>query len=208
MKFVKFKQNQPHEPASWRYKFVGGAFTAAVTCPNGHQGDLADHFIGKRGEVMQVVVCSEPECDFDAHVKLEDWQPLRVVKGEDGTDRVALYPAHNRLIDMELTTAYGGLVLLRKIENILMECATAAPGEPDKWVPLALSRFRFIAMPFADWRLALPPGMRLPPPDEDGLVNFVAFIDANPRHFPSFHNPEWRQAFDQSKLALPRMLPA
>lgn len=206
---TRFKHGPPEEPASWRYSFLnGGGQTAEVTCPNGHKGDLADAYINSRGSVLNIIICSDLTCDFESKVELVGYRELRVVKNKDGSN-FALYPAHNNLADTQiLNTPFSGLVTAQMVTRILMETVEANAGQPEIWVPLALERYRFIAFKHRELREgAMPPGWRLPPPDEHGLVNMAAVVLANPSSFPSFANKQHRKAFDESKLALPKMIP-
>lgn len=50
-----------------------GCTPIAIVCPNGHETVLLRHRVQQGGVVQPCVVCSDPGCDFHAHVTLVGW---------------------------------------------------------------------------------------------------------------------------------------
>jgi hypothetical protein len=68
-----YPHNNDHAPGTWKGLKTEQGRKASFTCPNcGKIGSLADHDIGKNGEVNPSVVCPY-DCGFHEYIRLAGW---------------------------------------------------------------------------------------------------------------------------------------
>lgn len=202
---IAFERGRPERPRTWRYKVVNNLLSAGITCPNGHRGDLGHTEVHKSGEVQGEIICGHSGgCSFADRILLKGWQSLSLKELPGGKKVLTFYKAHNRFNDSERKRHF--LHVFDMIPEIFLDAIDKHGADPFNWVPEVLEQTRFLCLDYKLAKFGRTAGLHIPAPDEDGLVNWVTFMDWNPSLFPTVTNALYRRGFDSGELGRPSLI--
>ncbi len=200
------KGNHP-EPKTWRFtRQSDNSMSVGATCTDGHRIYLAGHAVNPRGQIANRVMCEDEECEFTEYVTLVGWADYNIQESLDPVNQlntVELVPAHNRSAEIQEITDFPKIFTL--IRTIILEEMERYQSDPFKAVPVVLTRLRYQAMQHKYLILGRYADLIIPSPDVDGLVNALAFVDANPNMFPTLTDKNYREGFDAGTHANPKI---